>query len=981
MDKIKVSIKEPQIRSLKQIKFDLLSADEIRDQAVCFVTETKLIGPNSVYDLRMGAQDKKECLTCEGREEPCEGHFGAIKLNEVILHPLYLERIKNYLTCFCQNCFCILINKNQYKLLKLDKISSDLKLKRIIEFCLKVKSCQNCTELVPTYVIEKDHTSEEKIFFYFNDKKNKIEFTANEIENVFGKIKPDDIKLLGVKTHPLRLIISYLPVLPPCSRPCVTMGNKTGNDDLTYKYVDIVKVNNKLGEKKLPEKKKKELVENLIFHVKTMFDNHKKKAKQITNKRPIKGIRERFVGKGGRFRHDLSGKRVDFSGRTVFDVDPNLACDQVGLPMEWKELTFPHYVNDDNLEFWKKEVNSGRVKTLIKDDGTKINLKYAREKKGFELLWGDRVIRNGKEIDPVVYEMLKGKKFVLQPGDKVKGLRELTSGKLKGRYSIRIIVPSVFPSTKYVEVKPGYKCEAMLQDGQWILFNRQPSLHKFSILAGKAKFLWNSVIRLNPSLCGPLNADSDGDELNIHVPQSQQAVAEASELISVKANLKGGRDSSTIITICQDTITSGFLMTTYLKDNKYITKNIKDKYGDTFLKEFVIIEKSVFFNALCCISEWDFSYYETRMNEIQKQYSKHFKCSFEEAEKYLYTGHGLFSMLLPNTLNITFNNKIKVIDGINIPVVIKNGTMLSGSIDKNVVGKKINSLIGTLQSLYDSDIALNFATNYQLLADCILMDTSFSVGIKDCFSKYDKCDGNDPVNEISQKEVDKCFMEAKMLYLTERNPDILEKKINMVLNKANTVGETLSKKSLTENNSLRSMIVSGSKGNYVNPAQIIALLGQRTTNGMRMEKHFKGRTLPHYKKNDIDMFDPLSEDPEGDLDILFRSRGFIRSSYIKGLRPDEFFFDSASGRTGILETAVKTSTTGYIARRLVKKLENYKISYNGTVVNQKNKILSFNYNDGFDPSKVYVINGKSSFCNVQLLIDKLCSQYELDNNL
>jgi DNA-directed RNA polymerase beta' subunit len=962
MDKVKIAIRDAPIRSLKQIKFDLLSSREIKENAVCFVTESKLTGPNSVYDLRMGAQDKKDCLTCEQNTE---------------INPLYLEVCKNYLSCFCQHCFSILINKNQYKLLRLDKMSSDLKVKKIIEFCLKIKSCQKCSELVPTYVIEKDHTSEEKMFYYYNEKKNKIEFTATEVENVFGKLKADDIKLLGIKTHPLDIIISYLPVLPPCSRPCVHMGNKTGDDDLTYKLVDIVKVNNKLGEKKIPEKKRKELIENLIFHIKTMFDNHKKKAKQITNKRPIKGIRERLVGKQGRFRHDLSGKRVDFCGRTVFDIDPNLACDEVGLPMEWKgQLTFPHPVNDSNLDHWKKEVNAGRVPFIIKEDGTRIKVNYAREKKGFQLLWGDKVIRENREIDPVIYEMFKGKKFVLKPGDKVKGLREITKGKQRGIFSIRIIMPSILPTTNYVEVKVGYTCEAILQDGQWIIFNRQPSLHKFSILAGRAKFLLGAVMRLNTALCGPLNADSDGDELNVHVPQSQQANAEAQELISVKANLKGGRDSSTIITICQDTITSGFLMTSALKGKKNITSNIKKIYGDKFLKEFVIITKDVFFNALCCIPTWDFEYYQTRMDEIQTQYAKHFNCSFQDAEKYLFTGHGLFSMLLPNSLKITFNNKIKTIDGVNIPVVIVNGTMLSGAIDKSVVGKKVNSLIGTLQSLYNSDIALDFATNYQLLADCILMDTSFSVGIQDCFSKEDKCDNNDPVNLMVQKEVDKCFIEAKLLYMTEKNPEMLEKKINMVLNKANTIGEKLSKNSLTENNSLKSMIVSGSKGNYVNPAQIIGMLGQRNTNGVRTEKHFKGRTLPHYKKNNIDMFDPLSENPEEDLNTLFRSRGFIRSSYIKGLKPDEFFQDSSSGRTGILETAVKTSTTGYIARRLVKKLENYKVSYHQTVVNQKNKVLSFDYNDGFDPSKVYVVNGKPSFCNIQLLIDKLCAEYE-----
>lgn len=995
MSSLKIPIRDVPVKNLKQIKFDLLSSQEIKDNAVCFITESKLTGHNSVYDLRMGAQDKKLCLTCEQDSQGCDGHFGAIEFAEVILHPLYLEVIRDYLSCFCKNCFSILINKNQYKLLRLEKMSTDLKIKKIIEFCLKVKSCQKCSEIVPTYVIEKDHTSEEKLFYYYTDKKNKIEFSASDAENVFGKLKPDDIKLLGIRKHPLSLIISYLPVMPPCSRPSVKMGDKTGDDDLTFKYVEIVKVNNKLKEKKIPEKKKKELVELLIGHVKTMFDNHKKKAKQITNKRPIKGIRERFVGKQGRFRNNLSGKRVDHCVRTVFDIDPNLGLHQVGVPMEIKDqLTYPEYVNENNLEYWKKEVNEGRVNVIIKEDGTHISVKHARNKEGFKLLWGDKVIRNGKVIDPVLYEMLKGKKFILQKTDKVRGKRLMLKGKNAGKILMVTFTPSMLSTTKYVDVKVGYICERRLKDGDWIKYNRQPSLHKFSILAGQVKFLWGNVIRLNPALCGPLNADSDGDELNLHIEQSLHTVAEARDLVSVKQNLKGGRDSSTIITICQDVITSSYLMTTSLRGKKNITTKIRKQYGDEFLQEFVVIEKALFFNALCCIPDWDFLYYETRMREVQTEYARHFKCSFDEAEKYLFTGHGLFSMLLPNSFKITINNKIKISKNskgeinygddkkpLTVPVVINNGVMLSGSLDKSVIGKKVNSLIGILEGLYDSDVAINFATNCQLLADCILLDTSFSVGIKDCFSNQDKCDGNDPVNLIVQKEVDKCFMEAKLLYLTEKNPEMLEKKINMVLNKANTIGENLSKKSLTENNSLKCMVLSGSKGNFVNPAQIIGMLGQRNVNGQRVEKQFKKRTLPHYKKSDIDMFDLLSENQMEDLSILFRSRGFVRSSYIKGLSPDEFFFDAGSGRTGILETAVKTSTTGYISRRLVKKMENYKISYHNTVVNQKNKILSFDYNDNMDPSKCFVVNGKPSFMNIQLLVDKLCSIYEKENNI
>lgn len=968
---IKITLNDIETKKLKQVKFDILTQREIKENAVCVVNETKILGLNSVYDLRMGAQIKDNkwvnCMTCNETMD-CTGHFGKVELNVPICHPLYLEYIRLYLSYFCQYCFALLITKDQYKLLKFDKYNITTKLRLLSEFILKIKTCHNCNNIVPIYIKDDD---DNKIYYYYMDKKNKVEITPSEIENIFGKIDQNDLKLLDIKINPLDLIFNDFPVLPPCSRPSVTMDGKMCDDDLTYKYIDIVKINNKLKEK-LAEKKKKEFIDVLNFHIKTMFDNHKNKAKQITNKRPIKCLRSRIVGKGGRFRHDLSGKRVDFCGRTVFDIDPCLGINQVGLPMEWKkELTFPEHVNINNLDYWQKEVNNGKVKVIIRNN-VKINLEYASKQKSTKLEWGDKVLRNGKEIHPYRYKMLKGKKFILQPNDKIKGLRENN-----GKYSVIITTPKL-ELNKFVKVQVDDICERELKDGDWILFNRQPSLHKYSILANQAKFINSKTIRLRPSLCGPLNADSDGDELNIHVPQTFQSVAEAKELISVEANIKGGRDSSTIISMCQDVITSGYLMTTPLKGNKNITNKMKLKYGIDFLNEFVIIDKAEFYNALCCIETWDFTYYEERMMEIQTEYSKHYKCSFEDAEKYVFTGHGLFSMLLPNSLNITYNNKIK--KG-NIPFIIKNGVMISGSIDKSVIGKKVNSLVSVLQSIYDSETALKFVNNYELIADYILLCNSFSVGIKDCFSKYDNCDGNDPINLIVQKEIDKCFEEAKLLYMTEKNSEILEKKINMVLNKSNTIGEKLSKESLTENNALKSMILSGAKGNFVNPAQIIGTLAQRNVNGCRIEKQFRDRTLPHYKKSKIDMLDPLSEDVEEDLNILFRSRGFIRSSYIKGLKADEFFFDMGSGRVGILETAIKTATVGYIARRLVKKMENYKSTYNNYIVNQKQNILSFDYNDGFDPSRTYLVNGKSTFTNVQILADKLMHEYEIENGI
>src|SRR3989344_2808995 len=283
--------------------------------------------------------------------------------------------------------------------------------------------------------------------------------------------------------------------------------------------------------------------------------------------------------------------------------------------------------------------------------------------------------------------------------------------------------------------------------------------------------------------------------------------------------------------------------------------------------------------------------------------------------------------------------------------------MVSGTIDKSIVGKKQNSLIQVLNIDYDSQITIDFINNYQTLVDHYLLHRGFSVGIGDCV----------PVkSEIIEKEIEKCFIEARMVYNTEKNPEMLERKINTILNNANTIGEKMAKATLSPTNSLGCMIISGAKGNYVNISQIIKLLGQQNVDSKRIPKLFKQRTLPHYKKTDIDFLDPF-QDPNDDNVIkeLFKTRGFIFNSLYNGLKPDEMFFHAMGGRIGVIDTGIKTSVTGYISRRLVKKLEDLKVSYTGPIVNSKGTIISFDYNDGIDASKNTYINGKSSILNIK----------------
>jgi len=156
-----------------------------------------------------------------------------------------------------------------------------------------------------------------------------------------------------------------------------------------------------------------------------------------------------------------------------------------------------------------------------------------------------------------------------------------------------------------------------------------------------------------------------------------------------------------------------------------------------------------------------------------------------------------------------------------------------------------------------------------------------------------------------------------------------EAKVNSALNEARDTAGRYVQGSLKADNHLKNMVIAGSKGNVTNISQIIACVGQQNVEGKRIPFAFNKRTLPHFTKDDYG--------PE--------SRGFVENSYLSGLTPQEFFFHAMGGREGLIDTAVKTSETGYIQRRLVKALEDVMVKYDGTVRNSIGHVIQFIYGE------------------------------------
>jgi len=908
-------MEDPTLNVINSINFGILSADEIRKMSVVKIYNHKLSGPNSIYDEQMGPIDnQKICPKCHQDNKSCPGHFGHIDLNYKIIHPLYYRITILFLKCFCVKCSSCLLTKDQLKLAGVMKYKNEHRFNKIVERCEKTDVCPCCQAVQPKIVYV---ASESNIYMHYKTKQDNIktQLTEHEIENIFENISTKSVKLLGLNpelTHPKNLILSALPVIPPIARPYVMSDSVTCDDDLTLQYLEIIKTNNHLDDEALSETKRMKYIQSLKFRIKCLFDNSQDKAKH-TNGRPVKSFKKRITGKEGQIRNNLMGKRVDKSARTVVGPDATLKLGDIGLPPEMsKILTYPERVTTFNIDYLSGLIEQNKA-NFVQRDGQRINLKYALFKKGTELLYGD-VIHRTTSTGTTEYIYDQHSNITLMPGDKL-----FRNGKE--------IVNIDVPCRKQFALRMGDVVQRHLKDGDIVLLNRQPTLHKGSMLAQRIKIIPGKTIRMNLAITKTFNADFDGDEMNIHAPSTPECVAELQELSATKHNLISAQSSKPNITIVQDALLGNYLMTLSKKP----------------------LSRANFFQ-IACGTNLSSQFILEKIQQIRKVMKA------EGKKVQAFTGKGLFSLLLPQDLNYERANKANVHE----PTIrIKNGVLYEGVINKAIIGSSHGSLIQILCKEYDEDTAVDFINNVQFIAYTWLLYNGFSVGIDDCIATKTK--------EIDHV-ITKSFVEAQGVEETTTNPIIREIKINATLSKARDNGMKIAKEALGDDNNFVSTVTSGSKGDYFNIAQITGTLGQQNHCGQRIAPTLTNntRTLPFY---------PIDEKLPKEME--YESRGFIRNSFIHGLNPREFWFHSITGREGVTDTAMKTAQSGYIQRRMVKVGEDVAIKYDGTVRNSNESIIQFQYgNEGLDPTKTVIVNGKPQICDIGRLVDRLNDKHK-----
>ena len=410
------------------------------------------------------------------------------------------------------------------------------------------------------------------------------------------------------------------------------------------------------------------------------------------------------------------------------------------------------------------------------------------------------------------------------------------------------------------------------------------------------------TFRMNVGDTKPYNADFDGDEMNLHMPQDEEAECELKNLAAVPYQIISPANNKSIVGIFQDSLLGCYRFTR--QDTKF--------------------DNRMAMNLLMHLNTVDLSTIKFDKSNIS---------NFE-----------ILTQILPDLTMKYKTKKFKDSEDIatsNNVLEIKNGKYIRGQLEKGVLGDGSRGLIQRIYNDYDCFKSSKFIDDLQNIITEYMKISSYSVGVSDLIADNDT---NTRINKIIHDKITevKNVIDETHLGIFENNSgktnvDEFEQRVNNILNKASLEAGKTGRENLNQDNRFVIMVNSGSKGSDLNITQMISCLGQQNVDGKRIPYGFENRTLPHFTKFD---------DSPG-------ARGFVENCFIGGLRPEELFFHAMGGRVGLIDTAVKTSQTGYIQRRLIKGLEDLMVTYDMTVRNNKNKIIQFKYGDDcFDPVKV-----------------------------
>jgi len=998
IDSIRFTLMDPnEIRKMSSV--EVKTADTYKDDGHAF--------KQGLMDPKMGVIDPGiRCETCGNKHEECPSHFGHIALELPVMHIGFTMLIKTCLKTTCNSCSKVLLldapethpldpEKSEQDYYR-DKVN-DVILKHGVggrEFKKVVKDienicagpkraiCMHCGSEQGKIVLDKPTTFKEK-----KADKGEHKLNARDIREWLEKIPDEHLIFVGMESdvsRPEWTIMKVLPVPPITVRPSITLeSGDRSEDDLTHKLVDVLRINQRLRENRdsgAPQLIVEDLWELLQYHCTTYFDNQTSGIPPARHRsgRPLKTLSQRLKGKEGRFRSNLSGKRVNFCARTVISPDPNLGINEVGVPVSTaKELTVPIRVTSRNREQLRQMILRGPdvhpgVNYIIRGDRFRVRI-TDRTKfiwSGFRCLNPECHAGSDDEpytgYKPDLNEVLPAPNFL--PGlvlmrqmrrdhitDELKEEwsvdLENTLSNLRGedndgnplaeedynavihhRWRWEVENPGEY-LPEHLEVKcphcgspeiedeqgivyptevedrlstydrdgnprPGVVVERHLIDGDVAIFNRQPSLHRMSMLVHEIRVMQGKTFRFNLADCTPYNADFDGDEMNLHVIQSEEARAEARILMRVQEHIISPRYGGSVIGGIHDHISGAYLLT----------------HGDAFLPKHVVLD------VLGSVG-WD----GNLPDEVK------------ENGKVGYRGNDIFSLLVGGGFGLSFKNRA------GEAVSVSKGDV-TGTIDKRGIGAEDGRLLDAVVQTHGTDVGADFINKMTKMTIAICTAMGFTTGIDDEDLPPEAKKEITDINRAASDKVDSELLKfgkdgRKYESRPGRTPlETLEENILTILDEGKAGTGNIAKSHLGEDNSAVLMATSGARGSMDNLAMMAGSIGQPKVRGKRLERGYQDRVLSHFPRK-----------VKG-----AKEKGFVSSSFKSGLEPTEFFMLSVSGRESLVDTAVRTSKSGYMQRRLINAMDDLKVSSDvkASVRNTANRIIQFEYGeDGIDPAR------------------------------
>ena len=1008
-------------KRIAQIRFGLMDPAEIRKMSAVEVKTADTYKDDGhaykqgLMDPHMGViEPGLRCPTdnCLYQESP--GHFGHIQLELPVIHIGFVNLIKTALKATCNDCSNILLHgepgtsplgtegeseQDYYRKRIRDVITKhgvgSTEFSKIIKEVEKVTTgtkrtlCMHCQKPQGKIVLDKPTTFKEKVEVQGQQGTDR-KLNPRDVREWLSGIPDDHLIFIGMdkQNRPEWVVLKVLPVPPITVRPSITLDSgDRSEDDLTHKLVDVLRINQRLRENRdsgAPQLIVEDLWELLQYHITTYFDNQTSGIPPARHRsgRTLKTLTQRLKGKEGRFRSNLSGKRVNFCARSVISPDPYLSVNEVGVPTKIaKELTVPIRVTTRNREQMRQMILRGPdvhpgVNYIVRGDGRrlKINPRSRLIQAGWRCHNPECGVDTNNEyhgMRPDLHAVLPAPNFlpglVVQKQITLSGMDQhqeetyvvndtATLNNLQGidengkklpmddkratihyRWMHELSQadnpnPEPFPAElevtcphcgspedeiygertgvedrlstldRYGNPKPGLQVERHLIDGDVVIFNRQPSLHRMSMMVHEVRVMEGHTFRFNLAVCTPYNADFDGDEMNLHVIQSEEARAEAKILMRVQEHILTPRYGGAVIGGIHDHISGAYLLS----------------------RPGTMIRQAHGLEMLGNIG------YTGKLPELVK----------DADGQPAYRGQDIISLIIPDNIHLRFRSRS------NDTVTVKDG-QVNGTLDKRAIGAEDGRLLDAIVQTNGSEQGATFLNDFTRLSIAACTSLGFTTGIDDEDLSEDAVAAIEAANASAQEDVndelEKFGKDGKKYEARPgRTPrETLEENIMQMLDKGKQEAGDIAKDELNKSGSTNAavnMAISGARGSMDNLTMMAASIGQAKVRGKRLERGYDDRVLPHFRRGGRGADE----------------RGFIASSFKRGLEPTEFFMLSVSGRESLVDTAVRTAKSGYMQRRLINAMDDLKVYDDDmlSVRNTANRIIQFQYGeDGIDPSR------------------------------